>query len=66
MTEITISVGLNDATTMQQKYQTETYVDIITTDNKVYRLPITKDGGEDGSRPVYHLGDTYAAEITTR
>lgn len=44
----------------------ETYVDIITTDNKVYRLPITKDGGEDGSRPVYHLGDTYAAEITTR
>ena len=44
----------------------ETYVDVITTDNKVYRLPITKDGGEDGSRPVYHLGDTYAAEIRTR
>ncbi len=44
----------------------ETYVDIITTDNKVYRLPITKDGGEDGSRPVFHLGDKYAAEILTR
>ena len=44
----------------------KTYVDVITSDNKVYRLPITKDGGEDGSRPVYHLGDQYAAEITTR
>ena len=44
----------------------KTYVDVITTDNKVYRLPITKDGGEDGSRPVYHLGDKYAAEITSR
>ena len=44
----------------------KTYVDVITSDNKVYRLPIQKDGGEDGSRPVYHLGDKYAAEITIR
>ena len=29
MIEITISVGLNDATTKQQKYQTEKYVDIM-------------------------------------
>ena len=29
MTEITISVGLNDAATKRQEYQTEVYVDVM-------------------------------------
>ena len=48
MTEITISVGLNDATTMQQKYQTETYVDIMKYVCQSYHIAfsyIVSDGG---------------------
>ena len=48
MTEITISVGLNDATTMQQKYQTEMYVDIMKHVCQNYHVAfsyIVSDGG---------------------
>ncbi|MBP5417147.1 MAG: hypothetical protein J6Y58_06460 [Clostridiales bacterium] len=46
----------------------ETYVDVITTGNYVYRLPITKDEVEyeSGSHAVFHLGDHEASEIVTR
>lgn len=46
----------------------ETYVDVITSDNSVYRLPIQKEviEYETGDQAVYRLGDHDAAEIKTR
>ncbi|MBP5491547.1 MAG: hypothetical protein J6Y08_01750 [Clostridiales bacterium] len=43
----------------------ETYVDVITSDNYVFRLPITVEEieYESGKQKVYHLGDKYAEEI---
>lgn len=46
----------------------ETYVDVITIDNRVFRLPITKDvfEYESGTQAVYKLGDHEASEIKVR
>lgn len=46
----------------------ETYVDVITTGNDVYRLPITKDEVEyeSGKQAVFHLGDHEASEFVIR
>lgn len=42
-----------------------TYVDVVTTDGYVYRLPIRSDviNYEDGEQTVFFLGDKYAAEL---
>lgn len=48
MTEITISVGLNDAATKRQEYQTEMYVDVMKHVCQSYKVPfsfIVSDGG---------------------
>ena len=46
----------------------ETYVDVISVDNLVYRLPITVEEYEyeSGPQKVYKIGDHDAAEIKTR
>ena len=54
MTEITISVGLNDAATKRQEYQTEMYVEVMKHVCQSYHVPfsfIVSEGGyfhEDG------------------
>lgn len=61
MTEITISVGLNDATTMQQKYQTEMYVDIMKYVCQSYHVAfsyIVSDGG------YFHENGDFTKEKT--
>ena len=61
MIEITISVGLNDATTKHQKYQTEKYVDIMKFVCQNYHVPfsfIVSDGG------YFHENGDYVQEKT--
>ena len=61
MTEITISVGLNDAVTKRQEYQTEMYVDIMKHVCQSYRVPfsfIVSDGG------YFHENGDYTQEKT--
>ena len=61
MTEITISVGLNDAATKRQEYQTEMYVDIMKLVCQNYRVPfsfIVSDGG------YFHENGDYTQEKT--
>ena len=61
MTEITISVGLNDAVTKRQEYQTEIYVDIMKHVCQSYRVPfsfIVSDGG------YFHENGDYTQEKT--
>jgi|GEM_PF-1740986 len=43
----------------------ETFVDVLTTDGYVFRLPITAEKVEypEGTQIVYHLGDQYAADL---
>ena len=48
MKEITLSVGLNDAVTKQQEYQTEIYVDVMKYVCQSYHVPfsfIVTEGG---------------------
>ena len=61
MTEITISVGLNDAVTKRQEYQTEMYVDVMKHVCKSYHVPfsfIVSDGG------YFHDNGDYTQEKT--
>ncbi len=43
----------------------ETFVDVLTLDGYVYRLPVTSEIVEypEGKQTVYHLGDQYAADL---
>ena len=59
MTEITISVGLNDAVTKQQEHPTKMYVEIMK--NVCYHVPfsfIVSDGG------YFHENGDYTQEKT--
>jgi hypothetical protein len=61
MTEITISVGLNDAVTKQQKYDTKMYVDIMKFVCQSYHVAfsyIVSDGG------YFHENGDYVQEKT--
>lgn len=61
MTEITISVGLNDASTKRQKYQTEVYVDIMKHVCHSYHVAfsyIVSDGG------YFHENGDFTQEKT--
>lgn len=61
MTEITISVGLNDAATKRQEYQTEMYVAIMKHVCHSYHVPfsyIVSDGG------YFHENGDYTQEKT--
>ena len=61
MTEITISVGLNDAATKRQEYQTEVYVDVMKHVCQSYHVPfsfIVSDGG------YFHENGDYTQEKT--
>ena len=61
MTEITISVGLNDAVTKQQKHPTKVYVDIMKNVCQSYHVPfsfIVSDGG------YFHENGDYTEEKT--
>lgn len=61
MQEITISVGLNDAVTKRQEFQTEMYVDIMKHVCKNYHVPfsfIVSDGG------YFHENGDYTQEKT--
>lgn len=61
MTEITISVGLNDAATKRQEYQTEMYVAIMKHVCQSYHVPfsyIVSDGG------YFHENGDYTQEKT--
>ena len=61
MTEITISVGLNDAVTKQQEHPTKMYVDIMKNVCKSYHVAfsfIVSDGG------YFHENGDYTQEKT--
>lgn len=61
MTEITISVGLNDAATKRQEYQTQMYVDIMKHVCLSYHVPfsyIVSDGG------YFHENGEFTQEKT--
>lgn len=61
MTEITISVGLNDAITKQQEYQTERYVDVMKQVCQSYRVPFSFIVSEGG---YFHENGDYTQEKT--
>ena len=61
MTEITLSVGLNDAATKRQEYQTETYVNVMKHVCQSYHVPfsyIVSDGG------YFHENGDFTQEKT--
>ena len=61
MTEITISMGLNDAITKQQEYQTERYVDVMKQVCQSYRVPFSFIVSEGG---YFHENGDYTQEKT--
>ena len=61
MTEITISVGLNDAATKRQEYETETYVNVMKLVCQSYHVPFSFIVSEGGY--IYENGD-YTQEKT--
>ena len=61
MTEITISVGLNDAATKRQEYQTEMYVDVMKNVCRSYHVPFSFIVSEGGY--IHENGD-YTQEKT--
>ncbi|MBR1872061.1 MAG: hypothetical protein IJ795_02505 [Bacteroidales bacterium] len=61
MIEITLSVGLNDAATKRQEYQTEMYVDVMKHVCQSYHVPfsyIVSDGG------YFHENGDFTQEKT--
>ena len=61
MTEITISVGLNDAVTKRQEYETEKYVDVMKHVCQSYHVSFSFIVSEGGY--IYENGD-YTHEKT--
>ena len=61
MIEITISVGLNDAVTKQQEHPTKTYVDIMKSVCRSYRVPFSFIVSEGG---YFHENGDYTQEKT--
>ena len=61
MTEITISVGLNDAVTTQQEHKTKVYVDIMKSVCRSYRVPFSFIVSEGG---YFHDNGDYTQEKT--
>ena len=61
MTEITISVGLNDAATKRQEYQTEVYVDVMNHVCQSYHVPFSFIVSEGG---YFHENGDYTQEKT--
>ena len=61
MTEITISVGLNDAATKRQEYQTEVYVDVMKHVCQSYHVPFSFIVSEGG---YFHENGDYTQEKT--
>ena len=61
MTEITISVGLNDAVTKQQEHKTKVYVDIMKSVCRSYKVPFSFIVSEGG---YFHENGDYTQEKT--
>lgn len=61
MIEITISVGLNDAATKRQEYQTEMYVDIMKHVCQCYHVPFSYIVSEGG---YFHENGDFTQEKT--
>ena len=61
MTEITISVGLNDAVTKQQEHPTEMYVEIMKNVCKSYHVAFSFIVSEGG---YFHENGDYTQEKT--
>ena len=59
MLEVKIFVGLNDSTTMEQKFDTEKYVSILRSVCKSYRAPFSFSLAEGG---YFHDDGTYTQE----
>ncbi|MBO4575318.1 MAG: hypothetical protein J5708_08365 [Bacteroidales bacterium] len=59
MIETKIYIGLNDATTKQQKHSTETYVDIMKYVCKSYHVPFAFSINEGG---YFHENGDYTQE----
>ena len=59
MTETRIFVGLNDSTTMEQKYDTGKYISILRNVCKSYRVPFSFSLSEGG---YFHDDGTYIQE----
>ena len=59
MTETRIFVGLNDSTTMEQKFNTEKYVSILRIVCKSYRVPFSFSLSEGG---YFHDDGSYIQE----
>ena len=61
MTEITISVGLNDAATKRQEYETEMYVDVMKHVCLSYHVPFSFIVSEGG---YFHENGDFTQEKT--
>lgn len=61
MIEITLSVGLNDAATKRQEYQTETYVNVMKHVCQGYHVPFSYIVSEGG---YFHENGEYTQEKT--
>ena len=61
MTEITISVGLNDAATKRQEYETEMYVDVMKLVCQSYHVAFSFIVSEGG---YFHENGDYTQEKT--
>ena len=61
MKEITISVGLNDAVTKRQEYETEMYVDVMKHVCQSYHVPFSFIVSEGG---YFHENGDYTQEKT--
>ena len=61
MTEITISVGLNDAVTKQQEHPTKVYVDVMKNVCQSYHVPFSFIVSEGG---YFHENGEYTQEKT--